>query len=476
MKSISLSKEIKKVHNIIIVLLVAFVAIGTISNFLITNQYDRIMRNVIHANNINKISSEEIYSEMWKVVAGLKNFHTARQYVYIGQMLDEMEYLEKNAISLEGKTQLKVAVRTTNTLKSYIDLLGEQIENKEKVDVNMETLKEIKNVSLVLSDVIEKYSISEIDSASELNVVVKRIQKVILFIQIVFALIAIRLLLNSQKNLVETVSNPFKKMSYMTKKISKGELDARIGEINVEEMVELKDSLNYMAERIEKLIEQNKQEQENLKKAEVKLLQVQIAPHFLYNTYDTIIWLAETNKNEEIIEVVTALSIFYRVALSKGADWIRVEREIDYIKSYLIIQQYRYSDILDYSIDIEDEIKNKHILKLTLQPLVENAIYHGIKYLRSKGYVKISGYLDKDYVCFSIKDNGVGIDKEKLEQIRGNLTKDKSLNSFEEKGFGLHNVYRRLSLYYKEGFLFQINSTKNKGTEITIKLKQVENV
>ena len=151
------------------------------------------------------------------------------------------------------------------------------------------------------------------------------------------------------------------------------------------EMAVLNDSFNQMIEKIGNLVEDIRIEQLNLRATELKLLQAQINPHFLYNTLDTIIWLAEAGRKDEVVMMVTALSDFFRTTLSKGRDYITVKEEEAHIRSYLKIQQFRYQDILEYSIHIPEELYAYQILKLTLQPLVENALYHGIKNKRGTG-------------------------------------------------------------------------------------------
>lgn len=140
-----------------------------------------------------------------------------------------------------------------------------------------------------------------------------------------------------------------------------------------------------MAEKIQELMIANIKEQENFQKEQMKSLQAQITPHFLYNTFDTIIWLAESSYTDEVIKITKAFSSFFRISLSKGHEWITVGQELEHVKSYLTIQKIRYRDILDYEIQVDKDVENLSVLKLVLQPLVENAIYHGIKNIRGRG-------------------------------------------------------------------------------------------
>ena len=182
---------------------------------------------------------------------------------------------------------------------------------------------------------------------------------------------------------------PIKKLHDVTTTITSNDLQALVTSHNVDEITELGMSFNIMIGKIRQLLESKMKEQENLKKAELKALQAQINPHFLYNTLDTIVWMAQANKTEQVIDIVQALSNFFRIALSKGQDWITIEQEIEHVRCYLTIQKLRYHDILDYKIEVDEDILSGTILKLTLQPLVENALYHGIKNKRNGGTITV---------------------------------------------------------------------------------------
>ena len=206
---------------------------------------------------------------------------------------------------------------------------------------------------------------------------------------------------------------------------------------------------------------------------ETKLLQVQINPHFLYNTLDTIVWLAEENKKEEVVSMVTALSEFFRTTLSKGRDFITVKEEESHVESYLKIQQFRYQDIMDYEINIDESMYGFVIPKLTLQPLVENALYHGVKNKRGKGMIRITGRLKGGDMIFKVIDDGKGMTEEELGKLQNSLKKDKS--DRKEDGFGLSNVNQRIRHYYGEGYGISFESRENEGTTATIILEAKNN-
>jgi two-component system sensor histidine kinase YesM len=224
-----------------------------------------------------------------------------------------------------------------------------------------------------------------------------------------------------------------------------------------------------MIGKINELLASKMREQENLQKAEFRALQAQINPHFLYNTLDTIVWMAEARKHEQVIEIVRALSSFFRIALSKGKDWISLRDEVEHTRSYLTIQKMRYRDILDYQIEVDEAVLNSTILKLTLQPLVENALYHGIKNKRNGGTITVRVRAhDADHVRLEVEDDGIGFTSARLEQIVAAMLDETGEPKLKEAGFGIENVDRRIKLYYGRQYGVTIQSTYQIGTRVAL--------
>ena len=199
--------------------------------------------------------------------------------------------------------------------------------------------------------------------------------------------------------------------------------------------------------------------------AELRLLQEQINPHFLYNTLDSIVWLAEGGNKQQVVEMTADLSVFFRTVLSGGNDYITVKEEESHIRSYLKI---RYENILDYVIRIDPEIEEQVILKMTLQPIVENALYHGIKNKRGGGRITIRGYGEGERIVFEVEDNGIGMDAEDLEELKKKLRGEESRLDSRNGGFGLNNVAQRIRMYYGEQSEITITSRKEEGTCVRI--------
>ena len=213
------------------------------------------------------------------------------------------------------------------------------------------------------------------------------------------------------------------------------------------------------------LLEKVREEEEKRRKTDLRLLQEQINPHFLYNTLDTIVWLIEVNEPNQAVDMVVTLSDFFRLVLSKGKEFISIQQEEQHIRSYLQIQEKRYHDILDYEISIDPVLYQYEIPKLTLQPLVENALYHGIKYKRSRGNIRVEGSLAGDTIHLCVMDDGVGMGEEEVEALQKEIERPCKET---EKGFGLANVNERIRMYFGKEYGMKICSEKGQGTKIEL--------
>ena len=222
------------------------------------------------------------------------------------------------------------------------------------------------------------------------------------------------------------------------------------------------------------LIEEVYKKNLELRKSELKALQAQINPHFLYNTLESISWLARDHQNEDIVKIIFALTTFFRLGLSNGREIISVQDELDHAGSYLSIQLFRYRNKMDYTIKIDDSLENTlshfQTVKLILQPIIENAIYHGIKTQSKFGHIQIIIKDAGHNIIFEIEDNGKGMDPMQLENLN-NMFK----NSEEfSKGYGLKNVDSRIKLYFGKEFGLTFRSQLNIGTTVIITIPKIE--
>lgn len=254
-------------------------------------------------------------------------------------------------------------------------------------------------------------------------------------------------------------------LSNAMKDVRKGNLETSIILNGQDELSRLADDFNNMVVDIKELMNQVYQHQKEKRQRELQVLQSQINPHFLYNTLDTLQWKAMEYDAVDISELVVSLSSFFRISLSKGKEFISLDKELEHVKCYLTIQQYRYSDILQYEIHCDPKLYSYHLPKVLIQPLVENAIYHGIKPKLDKGVISVNVYEVQDTLKIVVEDSGVGIPEEKLNQIRNNLEEHLTSNHY-----GLYNVSQRIYLHFGKEYGLTIHSEGNKGTSITIRL------
>ena len=237
-----------------------------------------------------------------------------------------------------------------------------------------------------------------------------------------------------------------------------------------DEIGELGESFNQMLAEIRRLMEQSVQEQKKLRRAEMKALQEQIKPHFIYNTLDLIIGLLETKQNEDVINMVEALGAFFRTSLSHGQEQITIREEVEHIRNYLYIQRYRHGDKYDYRIEVDEGILERKTIKLILQPLVENAIYHGVRNLeRPGGLITIRGHIYEGQVYLEVSDNGLGMTTEIVADInRCFLIETKSEG--KKRYFGLRNVNERIVLAFGREYGLTVESSAE-GTKVTIRFR-----
>ena len=259
------------------------------------------------------------------------------------------------------------------------------------------------------------------------------------------------------------LSRPLEEMTKTVKRIQGGETQLRMENLRNDEVGELGKSFNNMLDQIEKLIADEYENKMSLNYARYQALQAQINPHFLYNTLDSIIWMAEGKKNEEVVLMTASLARLLRQSISIENELVTIGQEVEYVRSYLTIQKMRYKDKLEFEINVDPRITHAQIIRLVLQPIVENAIYHGLKYKESKGMLKVHGYELGERIIIDITDDGVGMDEETLKHIY-----DKHKVNYHSNGVGVYNVQQRLVLYYGKEYGIIYHSEKGKGTTATV--------
>jgi two-component system sensor histidine kinase YesM len=261
------------------------------------------------------------------------------------------------------------------------------------------------------------------------------------------------------------ISRPIKELERLMNSVERGDFSSPPTVGGNQEVAALSQTFAVMVQRIRQLMDDIVKSQEMKRKFELDALQAKINPHFLYNTLDSVVWMAEQNETNGVITMVTALARLFRISISKGRDIITLGEELEHVRNYLIIQQIRYRDKFQFSIDMEPGVENLPTIKLIIQPIVENAIYHGIKYLQEMGYVDIKVFKKKPgAVIIEIRDNGVGMDEQRLNTIL-------SMSSPSQKngaGIGVRNVHQRIQLYYGSDYGLEISSELDEGTLVRL--------
>ena len=435
--------------------------------------YDSIVDSMTVANNYNLNFKEEMDESLYKLVVGAVTFDTVGDD---GSLVDPYEHLNKlrgeftNLMSIttddESRARLQILLRNINTLEDRVDDIRTNLETDIGYDVNIEMLdNNIYILTELIQDNIQSYIYYQTKSmeylTSQLNV---RVNSFTVFCGILLLLLILMVAILIVM-IVTDIIRPIKELSRVTEQVAEGDFSARAEVKTQDEVAVLADSVNLMTESLEGLVTKIKEDERKMRKADLRLLQEQINPHFLYNTLDTIVWLIEGNDPDKAVSMVMSLSEFFRLVLSKGKEYITIQEEELHIKSYLEIQQVRYRDILDFGIHISPEIYDYRILKLTLQPLVENSLYHGIKYKRAKGKVTVEGRKEGDCIHFTVEDNGVGMDAAELEKLREEIARPCKET---EKGFGLANVNERIRMNFGMQYGMEIHSVKGEGTRVDI--------
>ncbi len=465
---------------IIPMIILSVYQIAALHNY--STAYDAIVRRITSANNYNLNFKDEMDESMYKLVVEAETFEAIDEnsdlinpYKLIEDAKENFTYLKEITSSRESLDWIKRILLNLDTLEDRINEIRDNLKETGHYEENIEMLEsDIYILTELFQEEIQYYIYYETQNFEAIRQMLdKQVTNVIItMIAALSAIIIASVLVNIL--VTDSITRPIKLLCKKTAMVANGDFTTRAICDNHDELAILSDRFNDMAIKLEQQVKSIKLEQENLRYMEAKLLQTQINPHFLYNTLDTIIWLIEGEKNKEAIDIVVALSEFFRIVVSKGRDFITIREEEMHINSYLQIQQSRYKDILNYEIDIPEELYSYQILKLTLQPLIENSLYHGIKMLRAKGKITVTGELKYDIICFHVIDNGVGMDAEELETLRREV---ENPGSKQSAGFGLANVNKRIKLNYGSIYGLDIQSKKGVGTDIIVKIpaRQMEN-
>ena len=447
--------------------------------FITSARYQRSMSRMETAAGLKPAVGTELPERLFSVVAGQRRYDESGVEDLLASVNQTLEALLEDEAGA-GYLQLTVARRTMHTLSGYIDQARDGMDRGLPISEIEQIVDEVRDVGDLVTDMLDDFVSVEIDAMSRSGANIQRIVWAAFLAEALLLAMALFWAGEASRRLAESISGAIYQMEGSVFRLTSGDLKARVPETEVEELGELATQINVMANRLESLIERSRLEQENLAKSELRLLQAQINPHFLYNTLDAIIWQAESGKSEEVIHLTRSLSDFFRITLSSGADWIPLEREARHLSGYLSIQKTRYRDILNYAIDIPGELQDGYIVKLLLQPLVENALYHGIKSRRGGGFIRVSAAREGDRVRFVVEDTGKGMTPEELKRVIAAMRSDAPALAADGapgegnapdggSSFGLRNVDMRIRLFYHQRKGLEIESGPG-GTKVSFRV------
>lgn len=452
---------------LIIVLLVVF--------WQYTNEYNKLSNNLAvsseynanYKNSSNDMSFKaEVDMDIYYVTIGRKG----KDDLPVKQVNKAIETVER----LKTTTTKEESLRSLKYLTNYLENLKNRMNQLLEIHDYQKRQEFMENNTVILTALFEKEMQNYIyQEATQLVQVESQLAgnvRLTLMAMCGVLLVTMLLLFNRSFRLTYSITKPISEILHNIKKVGKGEYK-NIAPVIADciEIQELDEGTRKMAGRIEGLLENVRKEQDAQHLTELQLLQAQVNPHFLYNTLDTIVWLVEGGMEQDAVDMITSLSVFFRTSLSKGKDIISLAEEERHTLSYLEIQQSRYRDIMEFEIRIPKELEGVMVPKLTLQPLAENALYHGIKNKRGKGKILIEGFDLGEDMMLKVTDNGQGMTPERLKEVQD------AICTGERAGFGLAAVSERIALYYGAGYGLRISSIEGEGTVIEVYLaKQIK--
>lgn len=466
---VSIRRQIHSMAATFIVLSVAIFLVMLLSLIAYQRSYTNLLYNVTTASEFNQDFKENIDLKMY--------YYVIESSYSEGLPISEVEDAQALAQDLISTTTQKDSLRAITSVLDLCENLETKMDQIKETRNYDERELQLENNIYVLTSLIQEYMYNYLYYESvHLNVLYRQMTlqiAAVITALVLITVILIGLMIRRTAQLSRSITQPIEALSRRMEEVSGGELTPKEPvQAQAEELNTLSTGMEKMVGQIRALLEETTEKQASLRKTELALLQAQINPHFLYNTMDTIIWLIEAEKNQAAEEMVANLSNYFRCSLSKGQDIISLETEERHIRSYLQIQQVRYQDILTYTIHIPPDLHQTLLPKLTLQPLVENALYHGIKLKRARGQIHISGCQDGDDVLLRVADDGVGMTEERLCELR------KSLETRQRVGFGLATVHERLQLCFGPGYGLCLESRVGQGTVVTARIpahwKEVE--
>lgn len=466
--NLTLAAKIRYSYLVLLVPIVLFLVFCFYNLWNGNRNYEAMINSTLVASEFSLDFKKDFDYETYLLIVENKSIEESELDSLLAEANRIVKGLEELTDSRENTQRLVSTKKYLENLEIYKNRIEQNLTEGNRYEDNIEIWEnDVQIVTALVRETMFQYIYYEIRYIEQSRTEYQDFfMTMIRFSLVAFACIIILIIFLSYY-IPQSITRPIRRLGEVTDQVARGDLTVRSDVRNGIEAAMLSDSLNAMIDKINELLEQVTTEQIRLRKAEFELLQAQINPHFLYNTLDAIVWLAEAGEQKRVVSMVGSLSDFFRTSLNQGKDIISIKEELLHVRSYLEIQQVRYQDILRYEINVPDELHKYQIPKITIQPLVENALYHGIKNKRGPGRITINGREEKDYFLLQIEDDGIGIGRERLKQVR-----DKIQNK-EDAGndiYGLYNVNERIRLNFGEAYGITIESTYGAGTLVNIRL------
>ena len=423
--------------------------------------YTDLLHNVTTASEFNQDFKSEIDLKMYYYV--IESQYSEGLPI---QQVRDAQALAQELLSTTTQRDSRRAITSVLDLCRNLEEKIYQIRDTQDYDSRQEQLE---NNIYVLTSLIQEFMYNYLYYESvQLNALQQQVQERLTVEMAAILLLTAGLVLaltHQALRLGRSITQPIVDLCARAEQLSQGDLTPREPVKSEEyEIRTLSEGFEQMAGRLDTLLRESNQRQDHLRRAELALLQAQINPHFFYNTMDTIVWLIEAEKPREAVEMVSNLSEFFRRSLSKGKDVITLAEEEGHVRSYLQIQQVRYKDIMQYTIHMAPGTGTAMVPKLTLQPLVENALYHGIKMKRGMGHIYVTSRPEGEDILLQVTDDGAGIPPDRLEQLVQGMEKG------ERVGFGLATVHERIRLLFGAPYGLSLSSRLGVGTTVTVRI------
>ncbi|MDR0963776.1 MAG: sensor histidine kinase [Clostridium sp.] len=462
----SIKNQIYKMLALVFILMLLI--IGTLVGTLIaiSRHYNDALNNANIAADFNKDFKETLDLEMYNFCILPKEDRVEQNLpmdelnnaVRVLYRLDQTTTISDNHWLITGMLNM------CDNLRTYMIEIANTPGYDDRMLLLERNIRGETGLTVLIEDYMHDYMDTEVRQLADLR---GEIRNQVLFVVVgtiagVLELLSIAFLFSVR--LTKRITEPISALAKKAVDLGDGNFLTNPLETQTTELQVLDDGFNEMIRRINSLMDKQILDQKTLHRAELELLQAQINPHFLYNTLDSIVILAQSERNEDVVRMVTSLSVFFRNSLSKGQDIITLGAERDQVASYLVIQQIRYSDILQYDIEIAHDVLDCMVPKLILQPLVENALYHGTKNKRGVGHIRILGRKQKEDVLLQVIDDGVGMAKDQVDALLTGIYEDK------HTGLGLVNVHKRIKLYCGEAYGLSFESVQGVGTTVSVLL------